>query len=150
MSRKSQLAKRRNEDAGQGLAVFAKREVHHFSGPLPPPAALEQYEKIQPGFANAILEMAQSAQKHSQEMEKNTLQLQKDFSLLHLKYFGRGQIIAGILGIAAIVGGSTVVALGHASAGMGIIGSVMGILGAAFAWGKWQEQRESDKSKKEE
>lgn len=40
-----------------------------FSGPLPPPAALEGYESTQPGAADRIIAMAEMQAKHRQEQE---------------------------------------------------------------------------------
>jgi len=85
--------------------------------------------------------MAKSSQKHAQEMERSMMNMQKDFTRQHLKYFGRGQVIAGILGGVSVIGGCVVAGLGHAAAGVSIIGSVMAILGAAFAFGKWSESK---------
>ena len=41
-----------------------------YSGPLPHPAILQQYEAIQPGFAERLLRMAEREQDHQHEMEK--------------------------------------------------------------------------------
>lgn len=44
-----------------------------FSGPLPPPDALQGYENISPGFANRILVMAEQQSVHRQELERSTI-----------------------------------------------------------------------------
>jgi uncharacterized membrane protein len=51
-----------------------------FSGPLPPPTLLDQYNKIVPGSAKTIIEMAEGQSKHRQELEKWALST--DASLL--------------------------------------------------------------------
>ncbi|HEB4874362.1 TPA: DUF2335 domain-containing protein [Kluyvera ascorbata F0526] len=46
------------------LAGMMMQVTHTRSGPLPDPDELARYEKISPGFAVEILEMAKSEQKH--------------------------------------------------------------------------------------
>ena len=40
-----------------------------FSGPLPPPSMLDQYDSVQDGFADRIVSMAESEQSHRQSVE---------------------------------------------------------------------------------
>ena len=42
---------------------------HAFSGPLPPPSMLGQYDSVQNGFADRIVSMAESEQSHRQSLE---------------------------------------------------------------------------------
>jgi len=91
----------------------------HFSGPLPHPKHLIEYDTILPGAAERILTMAEKAQTHSAEMDRLIVQAQIDdqtrgmnyglFALLLIlalaTFFGyRDQpIIAGLfLGAAAL------------------------------------------------
>jgi uncharacterized membrane protein len=39
-----------------------RQELSHYSGPLPQSGEMEQYERISPGYAKELLEMAKSAQ----------------------------------------------------------------------------------------
>ncbi len=41
-----------------------------FTGPLPPPQILAQYEQLSPGFANRVFEFAEKQQKHRFELEE--------------------------------------------------------------------------------
>lgn len=66
-----------------------------FSGPLPPPAALEQYNEVLPGSAERILAMAENEQRHRHSYDNGLLGL-----------FTRGQWFAFILGLAAIGAGT--------------------------------------------
>ncbi|WP_157953492.1 DUF2335 domain-containing protein [Ignatzschineria cameli] len=45
-------------------------ESQIFSGPLPPPILLEEYEKIIPGSAKEIIEMSVAQRKHTMQIEK--------------------------------------------------------------------------------
>lgn len=42
-----------------------------WSGPLPPPAALERFDQIIPGGADRILKLAEEQQAHRQALEKS-------------------------------------------------------------------------------
>ncbi len=44
-----------------------------YSGPIPPPIILEQYEKIIPGAAERILKMAEQQASHRQSLEKRVI-----------------------------------------------------------------------------
>ncbi len=43
----------------------------HFSGPLPPPETLAGYDRIMPGLANRIVEMAEAYQRHQIGLERD-------------------------------------------------------------------------------
>jgi len=44
-----------------------------FSGPIPPPEMLGQYDAIQNGLADRIVSMAESQQTHRQSLEKQSV-----------------------------------------------------------------------------
>lgn len=49
------------------------RVTEEFSGPLPPPQHLEQYNQILPGSAERILSMAEKQQEHRMAVENSVL-----------------------------------------------------------------------------
>ena len=51
-----------------------------FTGPIPPPSMMEQYEKTLPGSADRILNMAENQSEHRQSLEK------KNFLFLIVRY----------------------------------------------------------------
>lgn len=55
------------DDKERIISIIQKEE---FRGPLPHPQVLMQYEEIQQGFANEIVQMAVKEQSHRHEMEK--------------------------------------------------------------------------------
>ena len=57
-----------------------------FSGPLPHPKHLSQYETILPGAAERILLMAESAQKHSAQMDRCIIEAQIDDQKRGMRY----------------------------------------------------------------
>lgn len=52
-------------DGPAGLIVAQSAS---FSGPIPPPAILHQYDAVIPGAAERILKMAEEQSKHRQEL----------------------------------------------------------------------------------
>lgn len=69
-----------------------------YSGPLPPPLALEKYEQIQPGAADRIITMAEKEQ--SSRISSQTEGNKRGFCLL-----SRGQIFGFITALFAIGAG---------------------------------------------
>ena len=99
-----------------------------FSGPLPPPEMLSQYNAIIPSLAENIVQMAQDESKHRRLIEQKTLQTNIDISNFNSSERKRGQIFGFAIGMtglvvssfmayigaeiaSAFVGGSTVVGL---------------------------------------
>lgn len=60
-----------DEDKRKIIECMRREE---FRGPLPHPAILKQYEDIQTGFANQIMQMAQKEQNHRQDLEKKIVE----------------------------------------------------------------------------
>lgn len=108
------LIKGRAKEEIKNVVHAAVVEQQQFSGPIPHPDILESYNRILPGAAERILNMAEEEQKHRQYLEKTALQNDKDEAKL-------GQICAFLIGIVAIVAGTYAAINGSATAG-GIIG----------------------------
>ena len=73
--RKPNLPQSQSEQANHVQVVAAKTSAATFSGPLPPPALLQGYENIKPGFAERIVQMAEGEANHRREQEKKPLML---------------------------------------------------------------------------
>lgn len=68
-----------------------------FSGPLPPPALLEAYERTQAGLADRIVRMAESEQSHRQGLERR-----EHDSMITMRLFGLlGAITLALVGMIA-------------------------------------------------
>lgn len=79
------------------VAVSIKRQfIQHHSGPLPPPEMLEKYERLLPGAAERLFQMAEKEQAHQHktiaEVTKSVGQSQK-----------RGQVLGFILAMSALI-----------------------------------------------
>lgn len=121
---------------GQGVKVTT-REIRaaSFQGPLPPPEILEQYNQIVPGLAARIVTMAEQQSAHRQDLERTVIR--KDVELAR-----RGQLMAFAIGVVALVGGFTLVALGRDAAGVTSILGAVGALAGVFIFGKKAQRKE--------
>ena len=101
--------------------------IHH--GPLPRPEDLKGYNDALPGAADRILTMAEGEQKHRHGMEERDLKYRASLT-------GLGQILGFILGLAAIIGGIILLALGKNIAGFGTLILAVATLTGAFIYGR--------------
>lgn len=102
-------------------SVMVAMEQRAFSGPIPPPEDFAEYNKVVPGAANRILEMAEKGSEHRMAMEKDVVG--KDYRLKMLGYiagallvimFGVFSFILGLNGhdeLAGKIGVTTVVSV---------------------------------------
>ena len=100
-----------------------------FSGPLPPPDALEKYERVSPGAAERIIAMAETQSSHRHELEKSLVD--KGY-----KQTSKGQICAATLGALAIISGTIAGILGAQWTGSVIGGLVVAGLVYALIRGR--------------
>ncbi|MHB8172921.1 MAG: DUF2335 domain-containing protein [Nitrospirota bacterium] len=78
-------------------------KVQAFSGPLPPPALLEHYNQVQPGFAERIVMMAEEEANHRRACERKALEADIELNGKDFSERQRGQFLA--FGIVLIIGG---------------------------------------------
>jgi uncharacterized membrane protein len=79
----------------------------------PPPAILEEYDRLSPGSSTRIVQMAEGELKHNQLME-----------IKAANYFSRGQWMGFILALVAVIGSIGLVAIGKEITG-GILGATI-------------------------
>ena len=115
-SQETDIAELNNQEVKK-VVYQAIREIQ-FSGPIPPPNIINEYEKILPGAADRILSMAEKQSHHRQQMEKIMIQAESRDSLL-------GIISGFILGIGCIVA-AIVMAIAYPSSAGVISGAVLG------------------------
>jgi uncharacterized membrane protein len=85
---------------------FVVKEVAMFSGPLPPPAVLNQYNMIVPGLADRIVSMAENSLKHNQDVQNQILSAEIEVSNRDHTYrsFGMKCGILVVIGMLLLVG----------------------------------------------
>lgn len=112
-----------------GLVVSRQQIIAQgFSGPLPPPDMLRQYDEIAPGAAQQILSQAAEQTKHRIAMEKKVTHwdIIRSFA---------GLVVGLVVALGCIVGGCILVYTGHDWAGATIAtASVVGLV-SVFVYG---------------
>ena len=119
MSKHQQSLKHSN-----GTSVLVKREEHSFSGPLPHPEILRQFEQVSPGAAERNIKMAEDQSIHLRELEKQVIS--SDIS--RSKW---GQILGFIISICGLSASAFIAIFGNPIAGtiigVGTIASLVGV-----------------------
>lgn len=103
------------------VKVAAKVFAREFSGPIPSPDIMADYENIMPGATDRIILMAENQSKHRQSMEAIKVNAESRDSFL-------GVIFAFMLGLGCIVACVIMVIMVPSAAGV-ICGSVLGVTG---------------------
>lgn len=95
-----------------------------FSGPLPHPQVLAQYNEALPNGAERIMQMTESELRHRQGMEH------------------RGQFFAFVIAVAALLGGIVLIALGRSVEGLVPLLSAIAGLGGTLIYREIQSQKD--------
>jgi uncharacterized membrane protein len=106
-----------------------------FSGPLPPPEALDRYNQILPGAAERIIAMAESQHTHRQELEKRVIASNVSAQRL-------GTVLGFIVAMTAIVGGIWLIHDGKSTAGLTSVLTALGSLVGVFVYSKHEQQKD--------
>jgi uncharacterized membrane protein len=94
-----------------------------WSGPLPPPGALEQFERASPGAADRILTMAEREEHHRQALERMMVTSE-------IKTRNRGQFLGFVVATITLVGGMWLVYKGKDWPGLvAILTPLVGLVG---------------------
>ncbi len=115
-------------------SVTFQQSTSVYSGPIPSPEMLDEYNKIMPNGADRIMSMAEEQSRHRMKLESQTITSQN-------KQGERGQIFALISVLALIAAGIWVCALGHPGVGVTIFGTTILGIGGVFAYGKYAIRR---------
>ena len=106
-----------------------------FSGPLPHPDHLREYENILPGSADRVIRMAEEQAQHRRQLE--TLVFTSN-----TKLEARGQILGFLIAITALVGGGYIMASGQSVWGAAVAISAVAGLSGLFVWKSRERKRE--------
>ena len=117
-------------------SVTARAE--QFSGPIPPPQILNQYNQIVPGAADRIIAMAEGQAEHRQQLEKQAIDSDIKNSRLGLQY--------GLaIGLAAVIGATVCIVSGFEIGGSILGGTGLTGLVGVFVYGSRQQRKEREK-----
>lgn len=106
-----------------------------YSGPIPPPKILDDYEQIEPGTAKMILTLWESQVKHRMDLENRVIA-----SDINRSWAG---LAAGLfIAVLAIGGGGWLVSAGHDVAGATIATAGLSSVVGAFIYGTRSQRTE--------
>ena len=113
-----------------------------WTGPLPPPEALQRYDEILPGAADRIFTMAEERHRHQIDQEKAAIELEKDALITAGENIEAehsrsrlGLVFAFLIALAGIGTGAWLTAIGKAGFGVAfVLGPLVG-LAAVFVYG---------------
>lgn len=94
-----------------------------YSGPLPPPEWLRQYEGVLPGIADRMMALVESEVSNQHDASAHHRQMQERVVSAGITMAKRGQVVAALLGFSFLVA-AVVLAL----AGNPLLGGVIGIV----------------------
>lgn len=128
----------------QSVGKTAQLTAHaeFFSGPIPHPSLLEEYERVCPGSCDKIFKMAMDEQSHRHSVDQKTI----DFEERQIK---RGQWFGFGIAIATLIAAVTIVLRGDSTT-HSIVGSFIGVGGLASIAGAFVYSRGKDKVLKED
>lgn len=118
-----------------------------FTGPIPPPSLLADYERISPGLSDRIFSMAEDEAKHRRTSESAIITAHIDDRKCYHAEAQRGQMFALIITLSALVVGAYTACQGHEVTG-GIlgVGGIGGIV-TTFIWGRSKQRLEEAERK---
>ena len=128
----------------QGAAVQATlRAITHsqsFSGPLPPPQVLQQYNAAHPDLANRIVQMAESEQTHRHLIESTAL-------AGSINAEKRGQNYALVICLVVVLASFGVILKGYEISGSILAGGTLSTLAYVFITGRKEKETSEDSSR---
>lgn len=126
-----------NQNNKENIAVIRREVSQSFSGPLPHPDTLRQFDEIVPGSAERIIKMAEEQSEHRKELEKKVI----DSDIARSKW---GQVLGFIIAIAGLGVSAIIGVYGNAIAG-GIIGvGTLASLVGVFMYGSKTRSKERE------
>jgi uncharacterized membrane protein len=114
----------------QSVAYTAS--ITQFSGPIPSPERLGQYNQVVPGSANRIIQMAETQAEHRRELENHAVRSQ-------IRQSDCGQWMALGISLTAISASVWVTLAGQPWVGATLGGTTVVSLAGIFIVGKWQQ-----------
>jgi uncharacterized membrane protein len=129
---------RKNRDRGTASAQRAELvriQSAAFSGPLPPPEALERYNQTLPGLAERIIVMAESQHSHRLELEKHVIHSNVSAQKL-------GTVLGFVVAMTTVIGGIWLVHGGKSGEGLAAILTALASLVGVFVYSKREQQKD--------
>jgi uncharacterized membrane protein len=115
-------------------------QAFSFSGPLPPPQLLSQYNDVVPNGAERLMKMAEVQQTHRQDLERTVVHG-------NVKSEKRGQWMGLAISLVVITAGSYLAANGKQITGGLLVGVDVVALASVFVYGKQTQRRQLEEKK---
>ncbi len=125
---------RQNDDGGATAVLEA--EASSFSGPMPHPDMLREYENLCPGFAERSLRMVEEQSEHRRTMEAHVTKSK-------VKHEATGQIMAFVVALALMGVGGMAVYLKEIAVGSTFVGVDFVALIGMFIYRQVREEKRS-------
>ena len=129
-------------DALGNVSLTVEQQVSHqqYSGPIPPPSMLNDYDKVKNGFAERIVSMAENEQKHRHSLEFTAIDgaITKDRR-------SQNYALICVLFISTLCG--TLIYNGHDGAGAFLGGTTLVGLAALFITGRRDVTKKNESEK---
>ncbi len=116
-------------DEGTPSESMLEIRAASFSGPVPPPSVLADYEKLLPGTADRLIQMAEEESKHRRQTERLIVESQVEDGRAERSERFIGQLCGLTIGVVAIIAGGLAAIFGE-TAGQ-ISGGFIGAGGVA-------------------
>jgi uncharacterized membrane protein len=109
--------------------------MQSYSGPLPPPEALERYNQTLPGAAERILAMAEQQHAHRLKLESRVV----DSNISAQKL---GTVLGFIVAITTIIGGIWLIYVGKEAQGLASVLTALAALVGVFLYARRQQKKD--------
>jgi uncharacterized membrane protein len=139
---KKKMAKPKSPQKSSSASVVSRQIHTEFSGPLPHPAVLSEYEHIHQGFAERIVALAEEEAAHRRKLQEKALEGDLETQRQTAREIRLGQIFAFSIGVIVILSGAYTATHGAELAG-GLIGTggVVALV-SVFIYGRKTPHRE--------
>ena len=119
-----------------------------WSGPLPPPDLLAQFEAVLQGLANRIVSMWERQQAHRIRMESSALGIDRKIVIADIIQTYLGTILGFIFAMAFLAVGAWLITKGHRWVGLPIGLLPPGVIFSLFAYqfGPWSKRRQREQN----
>lgn len=111
-----------SSNEGDAVVQSSVEMAAAYSGPLPPPEWLRQYEEVLPGIADRMMALVESEVSNQHDASAHDRQMQERVVSAGITMAKRGQVVAALLGFSFLVA-AVVLAL----TGNPLLGGVIGI-----------------------
>ena len=129
----SVLSEKIQQEEPSGVIKVVKAVSQQFTGPIPPPHILGDYDKVQVGFAERIIAMAENEQAHRHGIENRALSSE-------ISIQKRGQVFALFLSLLILVGSMFLIYSGKEISGSVLAGSSLIGLAYIFITGRKSDE----------